>query len=333
MRGLLIWAFVIVAISVNGTSFGDEVGERLPPHDSYRPARYVNELPTAETQGPANFVQGQPNLLIDSVGWVIGIPRKVLLWDRRVDNHQVTVHTQNRLHKYAAINELDDVKFRINQYDPIGEFHRLRQNKNVSAGWRYTLGSLHLIRYTVLPGRIWGGDEYNPYSNTVSVYSDIPEIGMVEAAYAKDVKSRELPGTYAAVQGLPGVSLWHATLATNDVLYYHSEYETAAEQEAAKSILAPYYGMKVGGAIGSFIPGPNIDPLLVAGGTVTGHILEKTNHSWVYKTETKYASPDSSFQLTNYYEAMPSAEAVERMPTALQQQPYETAYPSLYQRR
>lgn len=39
-------------------------------------------------------------------------------------------------------------------------------------GWRYSIGMLSWLQYTLLPGRLFGGDHYNPYSNTISLYSD-----------------------------------------------------------------------------------------------------------------------------------------------------------------
>ncbi len=261
------------------------------------------------TARSADFAHGNPNGLIDGIGWVVGLPGKILHWDRRIDNHDVSSQTEEKLREYITINNLEEVKFRINQYDPLGELTRLRNNKHVAPGWRYTVGSLHLLHYTVFPGRIWGGDAYNPYTNTVNIYSDIPAIGMVEAAYAKDVQSRELPGTYAAVQELPGVSLWHATLATNDVLQYHNAYATKSEQTAAESILAPHYGMQVGGAISSYIPSSSADPLLIAGGAIAGHILKKSNRQWIYATNQKYPVSDTHFQLTSHIEEVTKSES------------------------
>ncbi|MEQ9066267.1 MAG: hypothetical protein RLO18_06060, partial [Gimesia chilikensis] len=33
------------------------------------------------------IVRGKPRPVIDGIGWVVGFPGKVLLWDRRIDNH------------------------------------------------------------------------------------------------------------------------------------------------------------------------------------------------------------------------------------------------------
>lgn len=229
----------------------------------------VSRTITTETQ----FERGQPRPVIDGIGWVWGIPAKIMMWDRRVDNHRVSPETEERLREYVAVNDLDDVKVRINQYAPIAEWRRLGGNKQVSPGWRYTLGALHTLGYTVFPGRIFGGDRYNPYTNSLYVYSDAPPMSIVEAAYAKDVRSRELPGTYAAVQDLPLVGLWHETIATRDALDYTYHLGKPEDWKEAECLLYPRFGSRVGGAVGSATGAGGLPTWLGAGGGhVVGHL-------------------------------------------------------------
>lgn len=220
-------------------------------------------------ESTTEICEGRPNRFIDGVGWVVGIPGKILLWDRRVNNHCVSEDTTEAVAQYIDDNGLENVCVRVNQYAPGDEWRRLVDNENVGAGWRYTLGTVSLIGYTLLPGRLLGGDRYNPYTNSVYVYSDVPSLAIQSAAYGKDVQGRTHPGTYAAVNQLPVVSLWHETINTNDALgYARASGDYALEAESVR-ILHPFYGMRVGGAIGSVI-GPQ--SLLVVGGAVAGHI-------------------------------------------------------------
>ncbi len=205
-------------------------------------------------QSPVQIEHGRPNRVLDGIGWVAGIPNKVSLWDRRADNHDIAPATEERLIQYMVENDLSDVLVRVNQYDPIGEWQRLTRNKRVAAGWRYTVGTLNMLEYTLLPGRILGGDWYNPYTDTINLYSDIPALALSEAAYAKDVHHRESPGTYAAVQEVPVVGMWHETVATRDVLEYVQARGTEPQQQEAYRILYPDYGASWGGQVASFIP-------------------------------------------------------------------------------
>ncbi len=213
-------------------------------------------------------VTGQPNKVIDGAGWVLGIPRKIILWDRRVDNHNVSPDTVTEVATFAEVTQMSDVCVRVNQYAPIDEWKRLTQNDRVSPGWRYTMGTLSLVGYTLLPGRLFGGDEYNPYTNSVYVYSDVPALGMEAAAYAKDVQSRQYPGTYAAANSLPLVSIWHETINTDDTLAYLEANGTNQQWEDGLRILYPNYGASVGGAFDSAI---GVSPILTIGGAIAGH--------------------------------------------------------------
>jgi hypothetical protein len=212
---------------------------------------------------------GTKRPIIDGVGWVVGIPRKVLLWDQRADNHAVSEETVGEVAGYLHERGVKDVKVRVNQYAPLQEWKRLTQNKNVGAGWRYTLGTLSCLEYTLLPGRIFGGDNYNPYTNSVYLYSDMPAMGLAESAYAKDVQNRKYPGTYAAVQSLPLVSMYHETLATGEVMEYVAIRGSAEEQEKIRRDLYARYGMELGGEFGRVLPdGSTLFPIV---GAIGGH--------------------------------------------------------------
>ena len=84
----------------------------------------------------------------------------------------------------------------------------------VGAGWRYTFGTISWLGDTIFPGRLLGGDHYNPYTNTVNIFSDAPAIGLHESGHAKDWARRKYKGTYAAIYGLPVVPLWHEAVAS-----------------------------------------------------------------------------------------------------------------------
>jgi hypothetical protein len=213
--------------------------------------------------------EGAPNKFVDGVGWVLGIPGKIMLFDSRVDNHAVTPETTGAVADYLKQNQMTDVCVRVNQYAPGDEWRRLCENWHVGAGWRYTMGTWSLIGYTLIPGRLTGGDRYNPYTNSVYVYSDLPSLAIKAAAYAKDVHQRDLPGTYVAVNHLPVVSLWHETVNTKDALGYIRTQGSVAQQAEAQRILYPSYCIAVGGAFGGF---PGVQPIMIAAGAVTGHV-------------------------------------------------------------
>lgn len=215
--------------------------------------------------------RGAPNKFVDGVGWTLGIPGKVLLWDRRVENHQVSADTEQSIAEYMSINGLGSTKVRINQYAPGDEWRRLVANKKVGAGWRYTFGALRTAGYTVLPGRLVGNDGYNPYTDTASIYSDIPALAIEQGAHAKIVKGASHPGTYASVFSLPILALTPEGKAKRLTLDYLASHGTEEEQIAAVKTLSPQYGSEVGGHLG-FILTPAAQPIMTVLGAGSGHL-------------------------------------------------------------
>lgn len=214
---------------------------------------------------------GQPRPVIDTIGWLFGIPSKIILWDRRVENHSVSPETMTSVGDYLAFNELDTVKVRVNQYAPIQDWDRLVANKSVGWGWRYTAGTLCWLGETIFPGRIFGGDHFNPFSNTIHLYSDVPAIAVHEAGHSKDFARRKWKGTYAVVYALPVVPLWHEAVATNDALSYLQENGEVEGLQEGYRILYPAYGTYVGNAASEFLPWNSW--LVYAGAVIPGHIV------------------------------------------------------------
>ncbi len=243
------------------------------------PYRYGAPPPDPRRAGPPlkpdeQIVRGRPHRWLDASDWIwpgswLG---KLLLWDRRVDSHEIGEETEAVIRRYLRANNLEHVKVRLNAWHVRDEWRRLGQNREVGWGWRYTLGVLSCLQYTLLPGRFFGGDHYNPYTNTVHIYSDIPAIGVHECGHAKDFAQRRWKGTYAFIYLLPLVNLHHEAMATNDALGYLLAEENPRLQREGYVILYPAYATYLGGGIGDFTPlfGPAFYLGAVAGGHAVG---------------------------------------------------------------
>jgi len=250
----------------------------------------------ALTQAPIE--RGRPNRFLDTAGWIWGIPNKIILFDRRVENHKISSDTEASIAGYLGDNGLGTVKVRINQYHPGDDWRRLVANKSVGPGWRYTLGTLSVLGETLIPGRVFGGDHFNPFTNTVHLYSDIPAIAIHEAGHAKDFAGRKWKGTYAAAYLLPAVSLYHEAKATGDALgYIRSTGDLNAQQEAYE-ILYPAYGSYVGNAVSGSLPFGYVAGII--GGHIAGrwksYDLGSSPQTSPYKPQTvlpaSYAEPE-----------------------------------------
>jgi hypothetical protein len=241
----------------------------------YRPGAKIDyivgyEMPPEQEQ----FVYGRPHGFLDASGWIWpgSLLSKLVLWNYKVDSHHVSPKTVSVLKQYLSYNELDNVKVRINAYSVADEWHRTFRNKAVGAGWRYILGFWSWLQYTIFPGRFFGGDNYNPYSNTINIYSDIPAILLHEGGHAKDFAQRTYKGTYAFAYMLPFFALYPEALATRDALGYLRAYAPLYYQKQGYNILYPAYGTYVGGSIGEWLTMP-WNYVAYAGGVIPGHII------------------------------------------------------------
>jgi hypothetical protein len=239
------------------------------------PYRYGGNLRTQDDvalqAGESQIERGRKAPVIDTVGWVFGIPAKILMFNSRIDNHDVSPETEEKLQEYLANNDLDRVKVRVNEYDPLGEWKRLGGNKSVGWPARYTLGTLSCVGYTILPGRVFGGDHYNPYTNSISIYSDVPSVALYQGAHAKDFAQREYKGWYSVAYDLPFLNLWPNSIAANDTMDYLHETSATPEVKEGYRTVAPAFALNATSGLGSVGNVPVVLPA-VLGGHLVGQV-------------------------------------------------------------
>ncbi len=224
------------------------------------------------------FLYGRPNKLLDAADWYWpeSLLGKLLLWNKNIDSHQISPATIETMQTYMTENDLRNVQVIVNGYYPGNQWKRLFKNKTVGGGWRYTFGIASVVGYTILPGRFFGGDAYNPFTNTVYLYSNEPAIALHEAGHSKDFGRRKLKGTHAALYQLPLASLYYEAKATGDAIGYLRCRDFDAEKDAY-NLLYPAWATYVGGNVGRFDENP-----LWNLGVIPGHIVGRIKSS---KTE------------------------------------------------
>ena len=201
--------------------------------------------------------RGRPQAFVDGLGnYLFSLPSKLALLSLHVENHDVSTGTENALLEYLDVNQLCHVKVRVNQYAPGGEYRRLFRNRDVGGGWRYTLGLLSVTLYTVFPERVFGGDNYNPFTNTIHLYSDESAIALHEGGHAKDFAETTYKGLYAAVRFLPIVPLYQEGAATADAVSYLRADDPPQEPKAYPLLWAAWGTYLAGEVTQWFVEGP-----------------------------------------------------------------------------
>jgi hypothetical protein len=240
----------------------------------YGPAPSAPGLPLAEEE--PQIERGRPNALLDGLGhYLLSLPTKLLLLSWRVDSHRISPETEEAIRSYLADNELGHVKVRLNQYAPGDEWNRLFANPEIHPLLRYTVGALTVAAYTIFPNRLFGGDHYNPFTNTVHLFSDERAIALHEGGHAKDFSRRISKGSYALLRSLPLVPLHQEALATGDALGYERATHNLDGERRAYQILYPAYGTYVGGEIVRWLPltSTGLAYAIQYGVVVPGHLI------------------------------------------------------------
>ena len=218
--------------------------------------------------------QGGPHKMLDRIGWVVGLPARVMTLNSKTNNHHVSPETVEELRNYLEQNDLTDVYVAVNDYDPKEQWRRLRENYRIAPFWRYSVGTISWLSYSMFPYRVFGGDEYNPFTNTLNLTSDVPALVLAEAAYAKDIHTRRHPGAYATISDLPLFSMWRQSRAASDVLAYARVRNDWEAQKQAYHVLYPHIGSTAFGPASHFVPVAG--PFLSAGGALVGHATGRT---------------------------------------------------------
>lgn len=233
-------------------------------------------------QGPhPQVTRGAPIPPIDFIGNVLSLPGKVILWNWQFNIHSISPKTEQGLIGYLDAKSLpafEDTVYRLNQYSPLMDLHALIKNKHAAWPYRLVLGlPLTIIFDVVLPGRLFPwGDYFNPYTNTVHLYSDDVTIALHEAGHAYDFADFPYKGTYAMLRIIPFLDLYQEWLATKNAVNYLKEIGDRETEFHAYKTLWPAYGTY----LGAYAP----VPLGSVAGALVGHVAGRVKAA----TQKKY---------------------------------------------
>ncbi len=236
--------------------------------------------------------RGAPVPPIDFLGNVLALPMKLILWSWKYDLHYVSPQAEEQLAAYLATQDrplMQDARFQLNAYHPGEDLSRLVRNHFVAWPYRLLLGFPTTLLFEVLlPGRLFPwGDYYNPYTNTVHLYSDHPAIALHEAGHVHDFSTKRLKGTYAAIRLIPFVDLYQEWQASGEAIRYLKASGDRPTELSAYKILYPAYGTYVGSYL--------FPPIGTIGGALIGHAAGRTEAALqAHADRTPAATPATS---------------------------------------
>ena len=186
--------------------------------------------------------------------------------------HEISIDTEQAVTTYLAKNGLESVYVCVNEYDPAGEWRRLKANQRISPVWRYSFGVLSLAGYTLFPEPVVCANRYNAFTNRLSVNVDEPLDILYAAACAKDVSTQPMPGTYAVISFVPGLSIISGIRATNEVVCYSRDQSDWEIEREAYRRLYPRIGMESSTMAILLLPVWWEGALVGLGGSAIGHL-------------------------------------------------------------
>jgi hypothetical protein len=261
--------------------------------------------------------RGAPVLPVDVLGNVFSIIPKLLLWNRRVNLHYISPEVEDQLIAYLEARNLpviDDAKFRLNQYRPGQDLSRLVKNRHVGWPYRLLIGfPVTLVFDVLLPGRLFPwGDYYNPYTNTVHLYSDHAAVALHEAGHVQDFSRRRFKGTYALLRLIPGVDLFQEYKATKEAIRYLKDTNDRETELAAYKVLYPAYGSYAGSYI--------FAPIGTLAGVLVGHAAGRSTAAVQKRQYEQHPLDPDSLTGANTEPAW-SSVPIERQQEPLQPEP------------
>lgn len=232
-------------------------------------------------EGQADIVRGAPNAFFDKGGhYFWSMPYKLIYWEWTIGNHSITQDTEDVLRAYVELNDLYRVRIRLNEYAPFDDFSRLCGNQDVGVAYRFTFGLYFWLYQTIIPGRVFAGmpfagDTYNPWTNTVHIYSGQTEYALRHVALAKYYSQREHPGTSAMARFVPFVDTYQDKQAARDVIGYLYARRYKQNELDGYGILCAQLGSSPGESLAKLVGPlmPVVQTVVTIPSTVVGHMM------------------------------------------------------------
>ena len=205
--------------------------------------------------------------VLDRIEYAVEWPKR-LIGGGDTDEDQLSPETIEKLQQYLVDNGLDEVGVVFNEYSPKAQWQRLKANKRIAAGWKYSVGTATFVAGTIFPARVFDRNVYNPFTNTLEIHSDRLFEIITQSVLAHRAEQKRWRGSYAALVQLPPVAMVARTGAGYEAVEYAQQQgdweleqsgyrelypQTAMVGTMAASPFMPFYAMPVIGIGGQFV--------------------------------------------------------------------------------
>ena len=206
-----------------------------------------------ETQKDVVIERGWKIFPIDLIAAILSLPDRLLLWNWKFKNRNVSDATLNELRNYMETYELYDVKVRVNKAAFIDEYRRLCTNKKMHWFVRFFPG-FFVTTISLIFERLTAGDYYNPFNDTLHLFSDLTPVALHEAGHARDFDRHDSRGFYALMRAVPGMDLIQEDEATTSAINYLKIKRNQHQEIESYKILYPAFSTYIGGYFNYILP-------------------------------------------------------------------------------
>ena len=217
--------------------------------------RLKNDPQLEEKLHQVLVTRGKENKIVDALRSFFSWPAKLILWNRTVGSGELHEDAETAVKLALADGGSASTHISINEYNPKIIWQRTFQNDKSSILTKLTLGTMTALVYTVLPGRLLyaPGDHYNPFADTVVLYSDNLDIALHEAGHAVDFSEKQKnhigPGLYSLARFFFPIKLYQEAVATGKAFEFTAEHGTSEDVRSSYALLFPAFGTYLAGAI------------------------------------------------------------------------------------
>lgn len=255
----------------------------------FESSRYRGATECSMTEIRSPIIHTRPHPRLDRWERLVEWPQR-LIGRAAQDDIALSEETVEMLRQYLAENGLRDVRIVYNEYSPLAQWWRLRENERISAGWKYSIGTATVIGGTLFPARVFDRNKYNPFTNTLEINSDRPFEILNYAVVAHRVESHDWRDLYVVTTQLRPIGMVNRLNAGYEALDYARSQNDWKLEQAGYRQLYPQTANLGTIAAAPFLPLYAM-PLVGLGGNMVGtHVANRT----IEKLEHERSEHESS---------------------------------------